>query len=68
MEKINKSKRVSKKPVRTVCTGNENIKDHAENDFKQCDKLITNIGGKRIELDRQQQKEILEFVYAIGSC
>ncbi len=43
------------------------IKDHTENDFAGCDKLITNIGGRRIELDKAQQKEVLEFIYAIGS-
>jgi len=45
----------------------KSIKDHSENDFTDCDKLITNIGGRKIELDKQQQKEVLEFIYAIGS-
>ena len=43
-------------------------KDHTENDFTGCDKLIANIGGRRIMLDKEQQRELLEFIYAIGSC
>ncbi len=42
-------------------------KDHSENDFKDCDKLIINLCGRRVALDKGQQKEILEFIYAISS-
>jgi len=54
--------------VNRAVNAKKRIKDHAENDFKDCDKLIANIGGRKIELDKQQQKEVLEFIYAIGSC
>jgi hypothetical protein len=45
-----------------------NLNDHTENDFEDCDKLITNLCGRRVELNNKQQKEVLEFIYAIGSC
>lgn len=68
MKKINKTqKAVSKKSVNSNCTENEHVKDHIENNFTGCDKLICNFGDKRIELDRHQQKEILEFIYVISS-
>lgn len=60
---------IKKKNTRkTAVKAKKSIKDHTENDFKDCDKLITNIGGRKIELDKQQQKEVLEFIYAISSC
>lgn len=58
-----KKKSTGKKAVKKQ----KSLKDHTENDFKDCDKLITNIGGRKIELDKAQQKEVLEFIYAIGS-
>ncbi len=50
-------------------TGNTQSKpkDHLENDLKNCDTLITNICGRKIELNRQQQLEVREYIYAIGS-
>ena len=50
-------------------TGNTHSKpkDHLENDLRNCDTLITNICGRKIELNRQQQLEVREYIYAIGS-
>ncbi len=45
----------------------KNLKYHTENDFARRDKLIGSIGGRRIELDKKQQKQLLEFIYAIGT-
>lgn len=53
---------------KTAVNAKKSIKDHSENDFKDCDRFLTNLCGRKIELDKQQQKEVLEFVYAISNC
>lgn len=60
--------KISKKQRVTRITKKTKLRDHTENDFMDCDKLITNLCGRRVELTKEQQKEVLEFVYAIGSC
>lgn len=61
-------RKITKKQRATPLKKTSRLRDHAENDFVDCDKLITNLCGRRIELTGEQQKEVLEFTYAIGSC
>ncbi len=60
-------RKTTKAPKGKSIKKEEKPKDHTGNDFKDCDILIANIGGKKIELSPEQQKEIIEFIYAIGS-